>query len=96
MRWLVIFESKPGVDSVRKAHYAAHLDYLQAHPEISLAGSVADPETGAGFGGVWIIDGVDHATAIKLCEEDPFFVADTRKSYRLFAYDTASFYEGKF
>jgi len=51
MRWVIVFENKPGVDQMLKAAHDAHLAFLKAHPEIMLAGSATDAETTVRYGG---------------------------------------------
>jgi len=43
-----------------------------------------------------VINGVDHAAAVALCEADPFYVAGALADYRIFAFGVPSLYDDKF
>jgi uncharacterized protein YciI len=93
-RWVAIFEDEPTADWVRRKHDREHFDYLAAHRDkIRLAGGLrADP--GQWFcGGLWILDVEDRATAVRLCEDDPYFRLGLRKGYRLMVWGRAPIYE---
>ena len=94
MRWIAIFEDKPGALDIRAAQAEAHFDYLEQHrDQIRLAGGVRDEPGGPPDGGLWIMDNIaDRAEAVRLCEEDPFFTAGLRKSYVLKAWGFAPCY----
>jgi uncharacterized protein YciI len=95
MRWVAIFSDKPGALAIREANAQAHFDYLERHREqIRLAGGVRDEPGGPPDGGLWILDNIgDRAEAVRLCEDDPFFVAGLRASYVLKAWGFAPCYE---
>ena len=94
MRWVAIFEDRPGALDIRAAQAEAHFDYLEQHrDQIRLAGGVRDEPGGPPDGGLWILDNIaDRAEAVRLCEEDPFFVAGLRRSYVLKAWGFAPCY----
>ena len=94
MRWVAIFEDKPGALAIREANAQAHFDYLERHREqIRLAGGVRDEPGGPPDGGLWILDNItDRAEAVRLCEDDPFFTAGLRASYVLKAWGFAPCY----
>ena len=94
MRWVAIFEDRPGALDIRAAQSEAHFDYLEQHrDQIRLAGGVRDEPGGPPDGGLWILDNIaDRAEAVRLCEEDPFFVAGLRRSYVLKAWGFAPCY----
>ena len=55
MRWIAIFEDKPGALAIRTAQSEAHFDYLEKHrDQIRLAGGVRDEPGGPPDGGLWI------------------------------------------
>ena len=94
MRWVAIFEDKPGALAIREANAQAHFDYLERHREqIRLAGGVRDEPGGPPDGGLWILDNItDRAEAVRLCDDDPFFTAGLRASYVLKAWGFAPCY----
>ena len=83
MRWVAIFQDKPGALDIRAAQSEAHFAYLERHREkIRLAGGVRDEPGGPPDGGLWILDNITYrAEAVRLCEYDPFFTAGLRASY---------------
>jgi len=94
MRWIAIFEDKPEALAIRQANQDAHVAYLEAHRhQIRLAGGLRDEPGAPPHGGLWIIDNIaDRAEAVRLVENDPFFVAGLRASYRLQAWGFAPCY----
>ena len=94
MRWVAIFVDRPGALDIRSANAEAHFAYLAAHrDQIRLAGGVRDAPDLPPDGGLWILDNVTHADAVRLCEEDPFFTAGLRASYVLKAWGHAPCYD---
>ncbi len=93
MRWIVIFTNKPDSDDIRQAHLQAHLDYFKTCTQVTLAGSTTKPGAERSNGGVWIIKGVSHEEAVRICKEDPFFKAGLRASMDILAYTVAPQFE---
>ena len=94
MRWIVIFEDRPGALAIREANAEAHFDYLERHrDQIRLAGGVRDEPGGPPDGGLWILDNIaNRADAVRLCEADPFFTACLRQRSVLKAWGFAHCY----
>lgn len=93
-RWVAIFEDDPAAAHVRREQRDPHFAYLSAHAaRIRLGGGLrAAPTDDVWVGGLWIIDADTREEAVRLCEEDPFFVHGLRKSYRLLAWGRAPGY----
>jgi uncharacterized protein YciI len=94
MRWVAIFEDKPGALHIRETQAKAHFDYLAARRDkIRLAGGLRDEAGQPPNGGLWILDNIaGREEAVRLCEEDPFFTAGLRQSYTLHAWGYAPCY----
>jgi uncharacterized protein YciI len=89
MRWAVIFEDAPRMREARELHEQAHLEYLRAkQTEILMAGGLRT-ETGAPFtGGLWVLASMQREQAVKLIEEDPYFL-HSRRAYTLMQWGNA-------
>lgn len=89
MRFVVIFEDGPEMQSVRVAHEPAHLQFLEAHrDEIPMAGGLRNDHNEPYVGGLWIFEVASKARAIELIESDPYHRALPR-AYRLLAWGQA-------
>jgi len=57
MRWIALFDDKPGMLAVRQEREPLHLAYLRAHEnEILIAGGLREAP-GAGFvDGLWVLE----------------------------------------
>ena len=93
MRWIAIFTNKPDSNDLREAHLEAHLEYFRAQTRITLAGSTTPHGASHSNGGVWVIKGVTYEEAVRICEDDPFFIAGLRESIEIFAYGMAPQFE---
>lgn len=93
MRWIAIFTNKPSTDDLRSQHLQAHLDYFKAQTKITLAGATTPQGADVSTGGVWVINGVTYDEAVKICEEDPFFVAGLRQKIEVLEYRVAPKFE---
>ncbi len=84
---VILFEDDPKADpNIRSTHMPAHLAFLERHSgEIQAAGPLSDT-TGAGAGGIWIVDVPDATAAERLVKADPFWATGLRKSYRVLAW----------
>lgn len=89
MRWVAIFDDKPGMLAVRQEREPLHLAYLLAHEtEILIAGGLREAP-GSGFvGGLWVLEVASRERAVALVENDPYFVPACR-SYRLLTWGKA-------
>jgi uncharacterized protein len=89
MRWIALFDDKPGMLAVRQEREPLHLAYLRAHEaEILIAGGLREAP-GAGFvGGLWVLEVESRERAVELVEKDPYFVPEHR-SYRLLTWGKA-------
>jgi hypothetical protein len=64
-RWAVIFDNAMGNQPLRDQHKDAHHAYLREHRNvIRMAGAIRDDGSDEFSGGIWIVDGVDRATAL--------------------------------
>lgn len=79
-----IFEDRADPDAIRAAHEAAHLAWLDRHrAAVRMAGALRPASGATPTGGLWLIEASDIEEARRICEEDPFFRAGLRTSYRL-------------
>ncbi|HHB83084.1 MAG TPA: hypothetical protein ENK61_06385 [Devosia sp.] len=93
MRWIAIFTNKVNTQKLREAHLQAHLEYFSAQTKITLAGSTTPHGSSASNGGVWVIKDASYEEALKICEDDPFFIAGLRQRIDLFEYKVAPKFE---
>jgi len=89
MRWIAIFDDKPGMLEVRQQGEPLHLAYLRAHEnEILIAGGLREAPDGGFVGGLWVLEVASKERAAELVENDPYFVPQHR-SYRLLTWGKA-------
>lgn len=89
MRWIAIFDDKPGMLEVRQQREPLHLAYLRAHEnEILIAGGLREAPDGGFVGGLWVLEVASKERAAELVENDPYFVPEHR-SYRLLTWGKA-------
>ncbi len=94
MRWVAIFDDDEGFDSVRKAHAAAHFDYLAANRDrIVIAGGLRRAPGEWYCGGLWVMEVDSRDEAVSVIEADPYFRLGLRKSYRLLVWGKAPCYD---
>lgn len=87
MTFIILFEDAPQADpDIRKTFMPAHLDFLEAHAGVIQAAGPLSDATGAGQGGLWIVDVPDAAAAEALVHADPFWPTGLRKSFRILAW----------
>ena len=86
MRWVALFDDTPQMAEIRKRAHAQHCAYLEAHStEILIAGGLY-PEPGAPLtAGLWVMEAANRDDAVRLVENDPYFVPGARP-YRLFVW----------
>lgn len=82
--YAILFEDNEEFADERPRHMKAHLAFLEASKDqISAAGPLIDSATGAGAGGLWLVE-ADSAEAVDaLVETDPFWPTGLRKSIRV-------------
>jgi uncharacterized protein YciI len=89
MRLVVIFEDTPPMADIRARLEPAHIEYLRAHSdEILIAGGLRDA-SGAGYvGGLWVLEVPSKERAVRLVEDDPYYVSE-RRPYRMLRWGKA-------
>ncbi len=84
MQFVVMFEDNASHADQRAKHMAAHLAFLEKNlGRVKIAGPLIDPATGAGAGGMWLVEADGAAEARKLVEDDPFWPTGLRKSVKI-------------
>lgn len=85
MMFIVRFEDDPAHADQRTRHMPAHLAFLEKNlGRVKAAGPLADPATGAGVGGLWLVEAGSAGEVQKLVETDPFWPTGLRKSVKIF------------
>lgn len=83
MRFAILFEDDPAKADVRPKLMPQHLAFLKENGDrILTAGPLID-DSGAGAGGLWLVEAADAADARKLVEKDPFWPTGLRKSVKI-------------
>jgi len=82
MQFVILFEDNAEKADQRAKHMAAHLAFLEKS-RVQAAGPLTDPASGAGAGGMWLIEAASAADAKKLVEADPFWPTGLRKSVKI-------------
>ena len=94
MRWVAIFDDNQTHDAVRKEHSAAHFDYLAANREkIVVAGGLRPAPGEWYYGGLWVLEVESREEAVRLIEQDPYFLLGLRQGYRLLVWGKAPCYD---
>lgn len=89
MRWIAIFDDKPGMLAVRQEREPRHLAYLREHEnEILIAGGLREAPGASFVGGLWVLEVASKDRAVELVENDPYFVPEHR-GYRLLTWGKA-------
>ena len=84
MEFAVLFEDNAQKAELRTRHMSEHLAFLDAHAgSIQAAGPLRDAATGAGAGGLWLVEAENAEQVQKLVETDPFWPTGLRKSVRI-------------
>jgi uncharacterized protein len=92
-RWVAIFEDDPARANVRVEQREAHFDFLARNAAKIRIGGGLQQEPGAPWvGGLWVIETDQREDAVKLCEDDPFFLHGLRKGYRIMSWGRAPCY----
>ncbi|MBU1175617.1 MAG: hypothetical protein KKH72_09470 [Alphaproteobacteria bacterium] len=86
MRFVVVVENRPGTDDARKALHSAHLDYIAAHPEVLIAGSVHGGDRDPKFEGLWVVEAKDREAVHVLMEAEPFCAAGHRAAIHIYEF----------
>jgi len=83
-RWVAIFEDDPARIGVRSTHDQAHFAYLDRHRDrILIAGGLRPAPGEPHSGGLWVMEVETREEAVRLCENDPYFLQGLRRAYRL-------------
>jgi len=73
MPYAIQFTDKPDSAALRASTRPAHLEYLDAHKKMILAGGALTHDDGTGgHGGIIILDTDDRAVAEKFVADDPY------------------------
>jgi uncharacterized protein YciI len=95
MIYILLFEDDPARADMRQRHMPDHLAFLEGNAaSIRAAGPLRDSATGAGAGGLWLVEADSAATVTKLCREDPFWPTGLRRSVRVLEW-TQVFADGR-
>lgn len=89
MLFIVKFADHPDRLQVRKEFMQQHLDWLEQHMQVLVAGSLrTSPETNP-IGACWIVCADDKQAVEKLLRTDPFWTNGLRISYEVFCWSKA-------
>ncbi|MEO1160299.1 MAG: YciI family protein [Pseudomonadota bacterium] len=95
MLFAVLFEDNPGAGAdIRTRHMPDHLAFLQRNSSQIKAAGPLTTGTGAGAGGMWLVEAIDEAAVRKLVEEDPLWPTGLRKSVQILGWNQV-FADGK-
>ncbi|WP_342360609.1 YciI family protein [Terrarubrum flagellatum] len=83
MRYVILFEDDPAKADVRPKLMPEHQKFLRAHGDRILTAGPLLEESGAGAGGMWLVEAASAAEARHLVEADPFWPTGLRKSVRI-------------
>lgn len=84
MRFIVKFTDNEEHADKRQKFMTDHLAFLAKNSDAVLAaGPLVETETGAGAGGLWVVDADDAAAVQALVEADPFFPTGLRKDIKI-------------
>ncbi len=92
-RWIALFDDNPEAAWVRRDHDQDHFAYLDARKDRILIGGGLRPAPGQWFeGGLWVMEVESREEAVRLVEDDPYFVHGLRRGYRLALWGKAPCY----
>lgn len=84
MLYAVLLKDNENRADMRNRHMADHLAFLEANAAaIKAAGPLADADTGAAAGGLWLVEAESLEAVQALCHADPFWPTGLRKSVRV-------------
>jgi len=84
MRFVVKFADNEEHADKRQEFMKDHLAFLNKNGGAVLAaGPLIDPASGAGAGGLWVVEADSAADVQALVEEDPFFPTGLRKEIKI-------------
>ena len=84
MIYAVLFEDDDSRADMRPKHMPAHLAFLEQNAtSIQAAGPLKQADSGAGAGGLWLVEADSAETVQSLVEADPFWSTGLRKSVRV-------------
>ncbi len=94
--WMVLFTNKPDMGDKRKEKADAHNAFLQSQPDIKFAGPSTTLDNGDKVDAMWVIGGpMGEKEIAMIVEQDPFYTAGIRESYRVFEYGLSERYLAK-
>ena len=79
MLFAVRFTDKPGSLPIRQQFLGAHLEWLERHPSILVAGSLRPEPEAAPVGALWIVEAESKEEIEALFQSDPFWTAGLRQ-----------------
>jgi uncharacterized protein len=84
MLYVILFEDDESRAEMRSRHMAEHLAFLETNTAtIRGAGPLNDADTGAGAGGLWVVEADSLEAVQALYQADPFWPTGLRKSVRV-------------
>ena len=84
MIYVVLFEDDDSHADMRPKYMPQHLAFLEQNASnIQIAGPLKQPDSGAGAGGLWLVEADSADTVQSLVETDPFWSTGLRKSVRV-------------
>ncbi len=87
MLFAVLFEDETSKAEARQRLMPEHLAFLGKNAAmVRAAGPLSEPGSGAGAGGMWLVEAESEAEVRKLYESDPFWPTGLRRSVRVLAW----------
>jgi uncharacterized protein len=84
MLFIARFEDDPEALHVRETQTENHMAFLAANADhIIAAGPLRDDPDAPPVGAVWIVEADDHATAMAILDQDPFWIHGLRAARSL-------------
>lgn len=84
MTFVVLFEDNPSANpGIRKTHMSAHLAFLEGNASKVEAAGPLITRSGAGAGGLWLVEADSADEVEKLVHEDPFWPTGLRQDFTI-------------